>query len=138
MKMEIPVLLLEVHRGPLESYTHSTKSRTQFVARQNNGKAGVEVAKVRRVISASPPHGLPQSQQPRSVSQNVSTPVSKFGNKIWSPQDFAACERRHFHILNLTICMSSPQNFADARFNPANVRSCLNTKLPRERNGDRE
>lgn len=136
--MEMPVLLLEVHRGPLESYTHSTKSRTQFVARQNNGKAGVEVAKVRRVISASPPHGLPQSQQPRSVSQNVSTLVSRFGNKILSPQNFAACERTHFHILSLTTCMSSSQNFAEAHFNPANVRRCLNTRLPRERNGDRQ
>lgn len=133
MKMEIPVLLLGVHRSPLESYTNSTETPTQFIARQNNGKAGDEVAKVRRVISASPPHGLPQSQQPRSVSQNVSTLVSIFGNKILSPQNFAAYEQENFHILSSTICMSSPQNFADAHFNPANVRSCLNTKLPRER-----
>lgn len=87
MKMEIPVLLLGVHRSPLESYTNSTETPTQFVARQNNGKAGDEVAKVRRVISASPPHGLAT----KSATAVRQPKCQHAGQQIWQ-QDLESPE----------------------------------------------
>lgn len=126
--MEMPVISLEVKRSPFEFYTHSIKSQTKLFARQNHDKAGVEVAKVRRVISASPPHGLPQSQQPRSVSQNVSTLVSRLGNEIFGPQNVAAYVRQHLHILSCNHLLEFVPKLGRHPFRLRHCRKLLNTR----------